>query len=83
MSLTKFTLQLGKQWSNCQKIPETNVKRFSWGTVLQHGLWILGILEYTHEYVHSDIKASNLLSYKNHDQIDLVDYDLLVRTAQK
>ncbi|NXT82421.1 VRK1 kinase, partial [Zapornia atra] len=65
-----------------QKILEENGKRFSHKTVLQLGLRILDILEYIHEheYVHGDIKASNiLLSYKNPNQVYLVDYGLAYR----
>ncbi|XP_030905348.1 serine/threonine-protein kinase VRK1 [Melopsittacus undulatus] len=65
-----------------QKIYEENGKKFSHKTVLQLGLRILDILEYVHEheYVHGDIKASNLLlSYKNPNQVYLVDYGLAYR----
>ncbi|XP_071601750.1 serine/threonine-protein kinase VRK1 isoform X3 [Heliangelus exortis] len=65
-----------------QKMFEENAKRFSHKTVLQLGLRILDILEYVHEheYVHGDIKASNLLlSYKNPNQVYLVDYGLAYR----
>nr|XP_009920452.1 PREDICTED: serine/threonine-protein kinase VRK1 [Haliaeetus albicilla] len=65
-----------------QKMYEENAKRFSHKTVLQLGLRILDILEYIHEheYVHGDIKASNLLlSYKNPNQVYLVDYGLAFR----
>ncbi|NXN93306.1 VRK1 kinase, partial [Rhinopomastus cyanomelas] len=65
-----------------QKIFEENAKRFSHKTVLQLGLRILDVLEYIHEheYVHGDIKASNLLlSYKNPNQVYLVDYGLAYR----
>ncbi|XP_064368170.1 serine/threonine-protein kinase VRK1 isoform X3 [Dromaius novaehollandiae] len=65
-----------------QKIYEENAKRFAHKTVLQLGLRILDILEYIHEheYVHGDIKASNLLlSYKNPNQVYLVDYGLAYR----
>uniref|UniRef100_A0A2K6TIN2 non-specific serine/threonine protein kinase n=1 Tax=Saimiri boliviensis boliviensis TaxID=39432 RepID=A0A2K6TIN2_SAIBB len=68
--------------SDLQKIYEANAKRFSQKTVLQLSLRILDILEYIHEheYVHGDIKASNLLlSYKNPDQVYLVDYGLAYR----
>ncbi|XP_070333966.1 serine/threonine-protein kinase VRK1 isoform X2 [Odocoileus virginianus] len=68
--------------SDLQKIYEANAKRFSRKTVLQLSLRILDILEYIHEheYVHGDIKASNLLlSYKNPDQVYLVDYGLAYR----
>uniref|UniRef100_A0A8B9FU56 non-specific serine/threonine protein kinase n=1 Tax=Amazona collaria TaxID=241587 RepID=A0A8B9FU56_9PSIT len=65
-----------------QKMYEENGKQFSHKTVLQLGLRILDILEYIHEheYVHGDIKASNLLlSYKNPNQVYLVDYGLAYR----
>ncbi|XP_032143358.1 serine/threonine-protein kinase VRK1 isoform X2 [Sapajus apella] len=68
--------------SDLQKIYEANAKKFSRKTVLQLSLRILDILEYIHEheYVHGDIKASNLLlSYKNPDQVYLVDYGLAYR----
>ncbi|XP_049625801.1 serine/threonine-protein kinase VRK1 [Suncus etruscus] len=68
--------------SDLQKIYEANAKRFSRKTVLQLSLRILDILEYIHEheYVHGDIKASNLLlSIKNPDQVYLVDYGLAYR----
>ncbi|XP_069493824.1 serine/threonine-protein kinase VRK1 [Ambystoma mexicanum] len=65
-----------------QKIYEENGKVFTHSTVLQLGLRLLDILEYIHEheYVHGDIKASNLLlHYKNPDQVYLVDYGLAYR----
>ncbi|NXG98176.1 VRK1 kinase, partial [Loxia leucoptera] len=65
-----------------QKMYEENAKQFPHKTVLQLGLRILDILEYVHEheYVHADIKASNLLlSYKNPNQVYLVDYGLAYR----
>ncbi|XP_074069146.1 serine/threonine-protein kinase VRK1 isoform X2 [Macrotis lagotis] len=68
--------------SDLQKLYEANAKRFSRKTVLQLSLRILDILEYIHEheYVHGDIKASNLLlSYNNPDQVYLVDYGLAYR----
>ncbi|XP_029453767.1 serine/threonine-protein kinase VRK1 [Rhinatrema bivittatum] len=64
------------------KIYEENGKRFTYKTVLQLSLRLLDILEYVHEheYVHGDIKASNLLlSYKDPDQVYLVDYGLAYR----
>uniref|UniRef100_A0A8C5L9I3 Protein kinase domain-containing protein n=1 Tax=Jaculus jaculus TaxID=51337 RepID=A0A8C5L9I3_JACJA len=63
--------------SDPQKIYEANAKRFSRKTVL-----ILDILEYIHEleYVHGDIKASDLLlSCESPDQVYLVDYVLAYR----
>uniref|UniRef100_A0A8C5IKX7 Serine/threonine-protein kinase VRK1 n=1 Tax=Junco hyemalis TaxID=40217 RepID=A0A8C5IKX7_JUNHY len=65
-----------------QKMYEENAKQFPHKTVLQLGLRVLDILEYVHEheYVHADIKASNLLlSYKNPNQVYLVDYGLAHR----
>ncbi|MBN3323566.1 VRK1 kinase, partial [Atractosteus spatula] len=68
--------------TDLQKIFEENGKQFSRKTVLQLGLRLLDILEYIHEheYVHADIKASNLLlSYKHPSQVYLVDYGLAYR----
>ncbi|CAH2327926.1 serine threonine- kinase VRK1 isoform X1 [Pelobates cultripes] len=65
-----------------QKIFEGAGKRFTHKTVLQLGLRLIDILEYMHEheYVHADIKASNLiLHHKNPDQVYLVDYGLAYR----
>uniref|UniRef100_A0A8C4T5I3 Serine/threonine-protein kinase VRK1 n=1 Tax=Erpetoichthys calabaricus TaxID=27687 RepID=A0A8C4T5I3_ERPCA len=65
-----------------QKIFEENDRQFARKTVLQLGLRILDTLEYIHEheYVHADIKASNLLlDYKNPNQVYLVDYGLAYR----
>nr|XP_014340688.1 PREDICTED: serine/threonine-protein kinase VRK1 isoform X2 [Latimeria chalumnae] len=68
--------------TDLQKIFEKNGNRFAHKTVLQLGLRLIDILEYMHEheYVHGDIKASNLLlSYKNPNQVYLVDYGLAYR----
>ncbi|XP_018411755.1 PREDICTED: serine/threonine-protein kinase VRK1, partial [Nanorana parkeri] len=65
-----------------QKIFEDGGKTFPHKTVLQLGLRLIDILEYIHEheYVHGDIKASNLLlHHKNPDQVFLVDYGLAYR----
>ncbi|XP_063146365.1 serine/threonine-protein kinase VRK1 isoform X2 [Candoia aspera] len=65
-----------------QKVFEEQGKQFSRKTVLQLGLRILDVLEYVHEheYVHGDIKASNLLlGYKVPNQVYLVDYGLAFR----
>ncbi|XP_076834332.1 serine/threonine-protein kinase VRK1 isoform X2 [Brachyhypopomus gauderio] len=65
-----------------QKKFEEGGRRFPRKLVLQLGLKLLDILEYIHEheYVHADIKASNLLlSYKNPNQVYLVDYGLAYR----
>uniref|UniRef100_A0A0F7Z5H3 Serine/threonine-protein kinase VRK1 n=1 Tax=Crotalus adamanteus TaxID=8729 RepID=A0A0F7Z5H3_CROAD len=71
--------RLGK---DLQKIFEEQGKQFSHKTVLQLGLRILDVLEYIHEheYVHGDIKASNLLlGHKIPNQVYLVDYGLAFR----
>ncbi|KAJ7345158.1 hypothetical protein JRQ81_001108, partial [Phrynocephalus forsythii] len=65
-----------------QKIFEERGKQFTRKTVLQLGLRILDVLEYIHEheYVHADIKASNLLlGYRAPHQVYLVDYGLAFR----
>ncbi|KAF4083679.1 hypothetical protein AMELA_G00119560 [Ameiurus melas] len=68
--------------TDLQKKFEEGGKRFPRKLVLQLGLRLLDILEYIHdhEYVHADIKASNLLlSYENPNQVYLVDYGLAYR----
>ncbi|XP_051873879.1 serine/threonine-protein kinase VRK1 isoform X1 [Pristis pectinata] len=68
--------------SDLQKIFEQNHKIFPQKFVFQLGLRLIDILEYIHdhEYVHGDIKASNLLlSYKNPNEVYLVDYGLAYR----
>ncbi|XP_073493602.1 serine/threonine-protein kinase VRK1 [Phyllobates terribilis] len=65
-----------------QKIFEESSRRYSHKTVLQLGLRLIDVLEYIHEheYVHGDIKASNLLLHHKHpDQVFLVDYGLAYR----
>ncbi|XP_050732936.1 serine/threonine-protein kinase VRK1-like isoform X2 [Eriocheir sinensis] len=64
-----------------QKILEQHSKRLSFKTVYQVGIQILDVLEYIHskEYVHADIKASNLLiGHKpgTENQVFLVDFGL-------
>ncbi|XP_058285056.1 serine/threonine-protein kinase VRK2 isoform X4 [Hylobates moloch] len=64
-----------------QKISGQN-GTFKKSTVLQLGIRMLDVLEYIHEneYVHGDIKASNLLlGYKNPDRVYLADYGLSYR----
>ncbi|KAM3595614.1 uncharacterized protein V6R79_026434 [Siganus canaliculatus] len=59
-------------------------KRLPRKVVLQLGLRLLDILEYIHEheYVHADIKASNLmLSHSDPNQVYLADYGLAYRYA--
>ncbi|XP_053330653.1 serine/threonine-protein kinase VRK1 isoform X2 [Spea bombifrons] len=71
--------RLGK---DLQKVFEETGKLFPHKTVLQLGLRVIDILEYIHEheYVHGDIKASNLLLHHKHpDQVFLVDYGLTYR----
>uniref|UniRef100_V9KUH4 non-specific serine/threonine protein kinase n=1 Tax=Callorhinchus milii TaxID=7868 RepID=V9KUH4_CALMI len=68
--------------SDLQKIFEKNGRKFPRKFVLQLGLRLIDILEYIHdhEYVHGDIKASNLLlSYQNPNEVYLVDYGLAYR----
>uniref|UniRef100_A0A4W4H673 non-specific serine/threonine protein kinase n=1 Tax=Electrophorus electricus TaxID=8005 RepID=A0A4W4H673_ELEEL len=68
--------------TDLQKKFEEGGRRFPRKLVLQLGTKLLDILEYIHEheYVHADIKASNLLlSYKNPNQVYLVDYGLAYR----
>ncbi|XP_069772259.1 serine/threonine-protein kinase VRK1 isoform X2 [Narcine bancroftii] len=68
--------------SDLQKILEQNHNIFPLKFVFQLGLRLIDILEYIHdhEYVHGDIKASNLLlSYKNPNEVYLVDYGLAYR----
>ncbi|KAI2654251.1 Serine/threonine-protein kinase VRK1 [Labeo rohita] len=75
MVMDRFGMDLQKKF-------EGNGKKFPRKLVLQLGLRLLDILEYIHdhEYVHADIKASNLLlSYTNPNQVYLVDYGLAYR----
>ncbi|KAJ8290274.1 hypothetical protein GJAV_G00010790 [Gymnothorax javanicus] len=68
--------------TDLQKLFEQGGRKFPRKLVLQLGLRLIDILEYIHEheYVHADIKASNLLlSYKNPNQVYLVDYGLAYR----
>ncbi|XP_016319436.1 serine/threonine-protein kinase VRK1-like [Sinocyclocheilus anshuiensis] len=65
MVMDRFGVDLQKKF-------EGNGKKFPRKLVLQLGLRLLDILEYIHdhEYVHADIKASNLLlSYTNPNQV--------------
>lgn len=69
-----------------QKILERHSKRFSFKTVFQVGIQILDVLEYIHskEYIHADIKASNLLighQPGTEHQVFLVDFGLACRYA--
>ncbi|XP_055017549.1 serine/threonine-protein kinase VRK1 [Boleophthalmus pectinirostris] len=68
--------------TDLQKKFEEGGKRFPRKLVLQLGLRLLDTLEYIHEYeyVHADVKASNLmLSYSDPNQVYLVDYGLAYR----
>ncbi|XP_049917937.1 serine/threonine-protein kinase VRK1 [Epinephelus moara] len=70
--------------TDLQKKFEESGRRFPRKLVLQLGLRLLDILEYVHdhEYVHADIKASNLmLSHSDPNQVYLVDYGLAYRYA--
>uniref|UniRef100_UPI0037E71B44 serine/threonine-protein kinase VRK1 n=1 Tax=Semicossyphus pulcher TaxID=241346 RepID=UPI0037E71B44 len=70
--------------TDLQKKFEESGRRFPRKLVLQLGLRLLDTLEYVHEheYVHADIKASNLmLSHSDPNQVYLVDYGLAYRYA--
>ncbi|XP_034015329.1 serine/threonine-protein kinase VRK1 [Thalassophryne amazonica] len=75
MVIDRLGTDLQKKFEECGR-------RFSKKLVLQLGLRVVDILEYIHdhEYVHADIKASNLmLSYHDSNQVYLVDYGLAYR----
>ncbi|KAM4723392.1 serine/threonine-protein kinase VRK1 isoform 1-T3 [Anableps anableps] len=77
MVIDRLGTDLQKKFEECGK-------RFSRKLVLQLGLRLLDTLEFIHEheYVHADIKASNLLlSHSDPNQIYLVDYGLAYRYA--
>ncbi|XP_068195700.1 serine/threonine-protein kinase VRK1 [Antennarius striatus] len=77
MVIDRLGMDLQKKFEDCGK-------RFPRKLVLQLGLRLLEILEYIHEheYVHADIKASNLmLSHSDPNQVYLVDYGLAYRYA--
>ncbi|XP_072221767.1 serine/threonine-protein kinase VRK1 [Leuresthes tenuis] len=77
MVIDRLGTDLQKKFEECGR-------RFSRKLVLQLGLRLLDILEFIHEheYVHADIKASNLmLSHGDPDQVYLVDYGLAYRYA--
>uniref|UniRef100_A0A3Q3D8P6 non-specific serine/threonine protein kinase n=3 Tax=Hippocampus comes TaxID=109280 RepID=A0A3Q3D8P6_HIPCM len=68
--------------TDLQKMSERNGGRFKKATVLRVGQVLVDILEYVHEneFVHADIKASNLmLGHKNPQELYLVDYGLARR----
>lgn len=75
MVIDRLGTDLQKKFEECGR-------RFSRKLVLQLGLRMLDTLEYIHEheYVHADIKASNLmLSHRDPNQVYLVDYGLAYR----
>ncbi|KAM9355400.1 serine/threonine-protein kinase VRK1 [Pholidichthys leucotaenia] len=77
MVIDRLGIDLQKKFEECGK-------RFPRKLVLQLGLRLLDILEYihNHEYVHADIKASNLmLSHTDPNKVYLVDYGLAYRYA--
>ncbi|TKS86190.1 Serine/threonine-protein kinase VRK1 [Collichthys lucidus] len=77
MVIDRLGTDLQKKFEECGR-------RFPRKLVLQLGLRLLDILEYIHdhEYVHADIKASNLmLSHSDPNQVYLVDYGLAYRYA--
>ncbi|XP_047459784.1 serine/threonine-protein kinase VRK1-like [Mugil cephalus] len=68
--------------SDLQKFCDRNGGRLKKATVLQLGQRLVDVLEYIHEneYVHSDIKAANLmLGYRDPEQVYLADYGLSYR----
>ncbi|XP_040915844.1 serine/threonine-protein kinase VRK1 [Toxotes jaculatrix] len=75
MVIDRLGTDLQKKFEECGK-------KFPRKLVLQLGLRLLDNLEYIHEheYVHADIKASNLmLSHSDPNQVYLVDYGLAYR----
>ncbi|KAF3701562.1 Serine/threonine-protein kinase VRK1 [Channa argus] len=75
MVIDRLGTDLQKKFEECGK-------KFPRKLVLQLGLRLLDILEYIHdhEYVHADVKASNLmLSHSDPNQVYLVDYGLAYR----
>uniref|UniRef100_A0A087XNM5 non-specific serine/threonine protein kinase n=1 Tax=Poecilia formosa TaxID=48698 RepID=A0A087XNM5_POEFO len=77
MVIDRLGTDLQKKFEECGK-------KFPRKLVLQLGLRLLDTLEFIHEheYVHADIKASNLLlSHKDPNQVYLVDYGLAYRYA--
>lgn len=75
MVIDRLGTDLQKKFDECGR-------SFPRKLVLQLGLRMLDTLEYIHEheYVHADIKASNLmLSYSDPNQVYLVDYGLAYR----
>lgn len=77
MVIDRLGTDLQKKFEECGK-------RFPRKLVLQLGLRLLDTLEFIHEheYVHADIKASNLLlSHSDPNQVYLVDYGLAYRYA--
>ncbi|XP_008285241.1 serine/threonine-protein kinase VRK1 [Stegastes partitus] len=77
MVIDRLGTDLQKKFEECGR-------RFPRKLVLQLGLRLLNVLEYIHdhEYVHADIKPSNLmLSYSDPNQVYLVDYGLAFRYA--
>uniref|UniRef100_A0AAY4E6T0 non-specific serine/threonine protein kinase n=1 Tax=Denticeps clupeoides TaxID=299321 RepID=A0AAY4E6T0_9TELE len=68
--------------TDLQKVLLENGSRFQKHTVLQLGGLLLDVLEYIHdnEYVHADIKATNLLvGHRDPNKVYLADYGLAYR----
>ena len=70
--------------TDVQKLFEANKKRFPVNTVLNLALKIIDVLEYIHDkqYIHADIKGSNLLLGHGkgaENQVWLVDFGLACR----
>ncbi|XP_063356042.1 serine/threonine-protein kinase VRK1 [Pelmatolapia mariae] len=77
MVIDRLGTDLQKKFEECGR-------RFPRKLVLQLSLRLLDTLEYIHEheYVHADVKASNLmLSHSDPNQVYLVDYGLAYRYA--
>uniref|UniRef100_A0A8C6LWI5 non-specific serine/threonine protein kinase n=1 Tax=Nothobranchius furzeri TaxID=105023 RepID=A0A8C6LWI5_NOTFU len=77
MVIDRLGTDLQKKFEECGR-------RFPRKLVLQLGLRLLDVLEFIHEheYVHADVKASNLLlSHGDPNQVYLVDYGLAYRYA--
>uniref|UniRef100_A0A1A7X6I3 non-specific serine/threonine protein kinase n=1 Tax=Iconisemion striatum TaxID=60296 RepID=A0A1A7X6I3_9TELE len=77
MVIDRLGTDLQKKFEECGR-------RFPRKLVLQLGLRLLDVLEFIHEheYVHADVKASNLLlSHSDPNQVYLVDYGLAYRYA--
>eukprot|EP00914_Ancora_sagittata_P015730 GHVO01031295.1.p1 GENE.GHVO01031295.1~~GHVO01031295.1.p1 ORF type:complete len:475 (+),score=71.64 GHVO01031295.1:165-1589(+) len=71
---------MNKYGTDLQKLFESNGKKFPEGTVYNLAIQMMDALEYVHasEFVHADIKASNILLDSSNAAV-LVDYGLATR----